>query len=147
MRVLRNLLFYFAFYAASVFFVSGSVVAMFISPPRVRWYPDQWARFHRGALRLLLGITVHETGTRPPGAVLYAIKHESIFEAIDLPAMLDFPRWKVWLVSFVVFLGVLFSIPSIIAGTPLSHVAIPRTPLRRGNDRIRRRKTIAASFR
>ncbi len=32
--------------------------------------------------------------------------------------MLDFPRWKVWLVSFVVALGVLFSIPSIISGTP-----------------------------
>ena len=31
--------------------------------------------------------------------------------------MLEFPRWKVWLVSFVVALGVLFSIPSLIAGT------------------------------
>src|SRR3954470_17813002 len=31
--------------------------------------------------------------------------------------MLDFPRWKVWLVSLVVALGVLFSIPSLIAGT------------------------------
>ena len=34
------------------------------------------------------------------------------------PTMLEFPRWKVWLVCFVVSLGVLFSIPSIIAGTP-----------------------------
>jgi len=32
--------------------------------------------------------------------------------------MLEFPRWKVWLVSLVVALGVLFSIPSLIAGTP-----------------------------
>jgi len=31
--------------------------------------------------------------------------------------MLEFPRWKVWLVSLVVALGVLFSIPSLIAGT------------------------------
>jgi preprotein translocase subunit SecD len=31
--------------------------------------------------------------------------------------MLEFPRWKVWLVSFVVALGVLFSIPSLLAGT------------------------------
>lgn len=31
--------------------------------------------------------------------------------------MLEFPRWKVWLVSFIVALGVLFSIPSLIAGT------------------------------
>ena len=32
--------------------------------------------------------------------------------------MLDFPRWKVWLVSIVVALGVLLSIPSLIAPTP-----------------------------
>ncbi len=32
--------------------------------------------------------------------------------------MLDFPRWKVWLLWAVVALGVLLSIPSLIAGTP-----------------------------
>src|SRR3954471_12147262 len=34
--------------------------------------------------------------------------------------MLEFPKWKIWLVSLVVALGVLFSIPSLIAGTTLS---------------------------
>src|SRR5437868_15100717 len=34
--------------------------------------------------------------------------------------MLEFPRWKIWLVSLVVALGVLFSIPSLIAGTTLA---------------------------
>jgi preprotein translocase subunit SecD len=34
--------------------------------------------------------------------------------------MLEFPRWKVWLVSLVVAVGVLLSIPSLIAGTPYS---------------------------
>jgi preprotein translocase subunit SecD len=34
--------------------------------------------------------------------------------------MLDFPKWKVWLVSLVVALGVLWSIPSLIASTPLA---------------------------
>jgi preprotein translocase subunit SecD len=32
--------------------------------------------------------------------------------------MLEFPRWKVWLVSLVVAAGVLLSIPSLLAGTP-----------------------------
>src|SRR5438270_2045994 len=32
--------------------------------------------------------------------------------------MLDFPKWKIWLVSLVVAMGVLLSIPSLIAGTP-----------------------------
>ncbi|HVU29329.1 MAG TPA: protein translocase subunit SecD [Sphingomicrobium sp.] len=33
--------------------------------------------------------------------------------------MLEFPRWKVWLVSLVVAIGVILSIPSLIVGTPL----------------------------
>ena len=32
--------------------------------------------------------------------------------------MLDFPKWKIWLVSLVVAAGVLLSIPSLLAGTP-----------------------------
>ena len=34
--------------------------------------------------------------------------------------MLEFPRWKVWLVSLVVALGVLLSIPSLIGSTPVA---------------------------
>jgi preprotein translocase subunit SecD len=34
--------------------------------------------------------------------------------------MLEFPRWKVWLVSLVVAAGILFSLPSLIAGTPFA---------------------------
>ncbi|MBA3511068.1 protein translocase subunit SecD [Sphingomonas sp.] len=34
--------------------------------------------------------------------------------------MLDFPRWKIWAVSLTVAIGILFAIPSLIAGTPLS---------------------------
>jgi preprotein translocase subunit SecD len=32
--------------------------------------------------------------------------------------MLEFPRWKVWLIAIVIAIGVLLSIPSLIAGTP-----------------------------
>ena len=35
--------------------------------------------------------------------------------------MLEFPRWKVWLVSLVVAFGVLLSIPSLLAGTPYAN--------------------------
>ena len=34
--------------------------------------------------------------------------------------MLEFPKWKVWLIGLVIALGVLLSIPSLIAGTPLA---------------------------
>jgi preprotein translocase subunit SecD len=34
--------------------------------------------------------------------------------------MLEFPKWKVWLIAVVIALGVLLSIPSLIAGTPVA---------------------------
>jgi len=34
--------------------------------------------------------------------------------------MLDFPRWKIWAVSLTVAIGILFAIPSLIAGTALA---------------------------
>jgi preprotein translocase subunit SecD len=34
--------------------------------------------------------------------------------------MLEFPKWKVWLIGIVIAIGVLLSIPSLIAGTPLA---------------------------
>jgi 1-acyl-sn-glycerol-3-phosphate acyltransferase len=91
MSVPRSLLFYLVFYLGSVGFVLAAAGAALFAPSRIRVFPDTWARFHRACLRHLLGITVRETGRRVEGAALYAIKHESFFEAIDLPNTLDFP--------------------------------------------------------
>jgi preprotein translocase subunit SecD len=35
--------------------------------------------------------------------------------------MLDFPRWKVWLIGIVIAIGVLLSVPSLIASTPAAN--------------------------
>jgi len=92
MAVVRSLLFYAVFYGGSVFYVLAAVLVAAVAPAHVRPVPDAWSRFHRGCMRILLGITVRETGARPPpGPALYAIKHESFFEAIDLPNSLDHP--------------------------------------------------------
>ena len=34
--------------------------------------------------------------------------------------MLDFPKWKVWLIGIIIAIGVILSIPSLVAGTPLA---------------------------
>jgi len=91
MNVLRNLLFYLVFYAASVVYVLASVVVSYVAPKHLRPVPDAWSRFHRDCMRVILGIRVRETGSRPAGTALYAFKHESFFEAIDLPNTLDYP--------------------------------------------------------
>lgn len=92
MHVLRSLLFYAAFYGATVYYVLGCVWAINFAPDKLRRFPDAWSRFHRSCLRVLVGIRVVEAGNKPPpGAAIYAFKHESFFEAIDLPNLLDFP--------------------------------------------------------
>jgi 1-acyl-sn-glycerol-3-phosphate acyltransferase len=79
------------FYSASVYFVLASMLALWFAPRHLRRFPDGWSRFHRDCLRVILRIRVRQTGTILPGPALYAIKHESFFEAIDLPNTLDFP--------------------------------------------------------
>jgi len=91
MLVLRNLAFYLVFYPASAFFVSSAALAAVIAPRHVRMFPDTWSHVHRWCVEVLLGIEVRETGSRPSGPALYAFKHESFFEAIDLPTTLDYP--------------------------------------------------------
>ena len=34
--------------------------------------------------------------------------------------MLEFPRWKVWLIGLVILAGFVLSVPSLIASTPLA---------------------------
>ena len=89
-RAVRSLLFYVAFYSGSALFVLVAAAIAMIAPSRVRPVPDAWSRWQRMCLRLV-GIRVREVCGKPAGAVLYAFKHESFFEAIDLPTVLDHP--------------------------------------------------------
>ena len=91
MNVVRSLLFYFVFYTGSVFYVLAAAFMSYVAPKHLRPVPDAWSRFHRVCLRVILGIKVRQIGEIPPGPALYAIKHESFFEAIDAPSTLDFP--------------------------------------------------------
>ena len=91
MHVLRSLAFYALFYGGSVGFVLSAVALIVFAPRKLLVVADGWSRYHRRCVRGILGIRIVETGTRPIGPALYAIKHESFFEAIDLPAMLERP--------------------------------------------------------
>jgi len=91
MIYLRNIAFYIAFYTGSVVFVSLAVLASYIHPRPLRVLCDSWGWWHRLCCTWLLGITVRETGTRPTGPALYALKHEAFFEAIDMPNLLEYP--------------------------------------------------------
>src|SRR5690606_6511964 len=50
-----------------------------------------WARFHRWCVVHVLGIAVRQEGAPAEGPALYAIKHESMFDAIDTPVLFHRP--------------------------------------------------------
>ena len=91
MQLLRNLAFYLAFYGGSVFFVLAALIAHAVTPARLRPIADGWSRWHHFCVETILGIEVKVTGVPPAGPALYAIKHESLFEAIALPVLFDNP--------------------------------------------------------
>ena len=89
--VVRSLLFYVVFYVGSIPYVISAAVMMPIAQrPFVRIIVG-WSEWHRLCTRGLLGIRVRVEGMIPTGPVIIALRHESFFEAIDLPCLLDDP--------------------------------------------------------
>lgn len=89
--VIRSLAFYPIFYTGTIFYVLGSVLASGISQRLLHAMVRGWSHYHRFCARWLLGIKVKIEGEMPNEGVLVAIKHESFFEAIDLPMQMDWP--------------------------------------------------------
>src|SRR3546814_3286721 len=54
-------------------------------------YARVLARIHRWTTRWILGIRTRVEGTRPDAPVLYAAKHQAMFETIEFALMLDAP--------------------------------------------------------
>lgn len=88
--VLRNLAFYAAFYFGSPVYVLSALAVAPFSKSALRTVVAKWSRFHRDCLKLA-GVRVVVEGTMPEGAVLFAVKHESFFEAIDAPGFFRDP--------------------------------------------------------
>ena len=91
MRLLRNFAFYFAFYIGSLLITSASLIALTFSVEAFRARVRDWSQWQRWCLTHLLGCEIVIEGAPQNQPVLYAIKHESFFEAIDAPALLDCP--------------------------------------------------------
>lgn len=91
MIVLRNFGFYLAFYPGSVVFVLSALMAAPVSRTALRRVVRGWCDFHRFCARAFLGIRVKMEGAPSAGPALYAVRHESFFEAIDAPCLFDCP--------------------------------------------------------
>lgn len=91
LAALRSLAFYLLFYTGSALLVVASVAAVLVQRAWLRPVVAAWGRWHLWCVENLLGIAVVLDGALPQGPVLVAIKHESFFEAIDMPRLFAFP--------------------------------------------------------
>ncbi len=89
--VIRSLTFYCVFYPGTALFVLAFFVAPWVDERATRRIVRGWSRFHRQCARWLLGIRVVIEGQMPNEGVIVAAKHESFFEAIDLPMLMEYP--------------------------------------------------------
>ncbi len=87
----RSIAFYIAFYGGSVLFVIGTLLTMSVHRPLFRAIVRGWSGWHRLCARVLLGIRVELEGANFKPGVLYAIRHEAFFEAIDMPWLFQLP--------------------------------------------------------
>jgi 1-acyl-sn-glycerol-3-phosphate acyltransferase len=91
MASVRTVLFLMAFYGGSLFFVLLAFFASLTSPNLMRAAVSYWSSYQSFCARYILGITVKIEGAMPNRAVLYAIKHESMFETIHMPSLFYHP--------------------------------------------------------
>lgn len=91
MSVLRSLLFYAIFYPATAVMALIAILMPIFGKRFAHFVPNAWSRLHRLCVSVILGVKIRQEGERVSGPVLYAIKHEAFFEAIDLPMILELP--------------------------------------------------------
>jgi 1-acyl-sn-glycerol-3-phosphate acyltransferase len=91
MALLRSVLFALIFYPGTVVAVLGAFPLIPFGEGLLRRHAMRWAGFHRWCCRWLLGIRVRIVGEAPAGPYLYAAKHQSMFEALDLLLVVNDP--------------------------------------------------------
>lgn len=91
MAALRSLAYFVIFYAGSAAIVLATLFALPFGRPGVYAAARIWARFHRFCTRAFLGIRAQIQGVPPIGPALIAVKHEAMYETIEILLSLENP--------------------------------------------------------
>lgn len=83
MRLLRSLLFAALFYPATFLFVLACFAASLFGSRPMRSVVHAWTDLHHSLARLL-GTRLEVRGSIPAGACLIAVKHQSMFETLEM---------------------------------------------------------------
>ena len=91
MNLIRSILFALFFYPGTVLAVLAAFPAALIGKDAVWWVTRSWAKYHRWCAAVLLGVRTRIEGERPGGTAIVAVKHQSMFETIEMILVLDDP--------------------------------------------------------
>jgi 1-acyl-sn-glycerol-3-phosphate acyltransferase len=91
LKFVRSALFALVFYAWTVIAVLISFPVSLFGTRALRGWAHGWVRFHRICAAWLLGIRSRVEGDPPDRPVLVAVKHQSMFETLEIILMLKEP--------------------------------------------------------
>lgn len=82
MNLFRSLLFNIIFYPGTLVYVLAGLAVSVVGEKPMRAVVHGWSNFHHFLTRYLIGIEERFEGNLPDGPVLFAIKHQSMYEAV-----------------------------------------------------------------
>jgi 1-acyl-sn-glycerol-3-phosphate acyltransferase len=88
---IRSVLFSAVFYGGTLLFVLVALLVLPLGGRAVTPVGMAWSRFHRVCARWLLGQRIEVEGEIPDGAFFCVLKHEAMFETIDILCLLHLP--------------------------------------------------------
>lgn len=91
MALLRSILFALIFYAGTIFWVVAAIIGAAFGPRGLNWGVLGWARWHRHCAKRLVGVRTEIQGGLRPGPVIFASKHQSMFETVEYLLILNNP--------------------------------------------------------
>jgi 1-acyl-sn-glycerol-3-phosphate acyltransferase len=91
MALARSLLFAALFYSATVIWVLAGMAASFFGRGPTLDVVLNWVAVHRWLAEHVLGITSRVEGTIPPGSYLIAVKHQSMYETLEMVRLSNLP--------------------------------------------------------
>jgi len=91
MPVLRSLLYAAIFYPATALWVLAGLPATLFGRRPTLAVVLSWVDFHHWLARNVLGISVRVEGSIPPGPRLIAVKHQSMFETLEMVRLSRLP--------------------------------------------------------
>lgn len=91
MRLIRSAAYALVFYPGTFLFVLAGLTASLFGNAATRALVKNWARFGYRLANAVLGIRSEVSGRVPDGAVLIAVKHQSMYETLEIVRIADTP--------------------------------------------------------